>query len=277
MSPAVAPAVGIFDSGLGGLSVWAAIRRACPNAPCLYLADQAHMPYGPRPDTEIRALSLAISDYLMAAGARLIVVACNTASAAALATLRAAHPGYPFVGMEPAVKPAALATRSGVVGLMATRGTLRGALLRNTAARFAGQVDIVSSECPGLAEAIERGATESELEERLREHVAPLLARGADHIVLGCTHYPLAQTLLQEIVGPTVTLLDPAPAVARQVARLWCHADGDASDRFATTGDPTTLRSMLARSFGLTTSVQAVKWAADREHFEVPKDGPFPR
>ena len=132
--------VGIFDSGLGGLTVWSALRQHVPELPCLYLADQAHLPYGPRSSDEIRQLCVSATQALLDQGARLIVIACNTASAAALEHLRASFQALPFVGMEPAVKPAALHTRSGVVGLMATRGTLQGALLRNTAARFAGHV-----------------------------------------------------------------------------------------------------------------------------------------
>jgi glutamate racemase len=252
--------VGILDSGLGGLTVWSALRHAAPELPCLYLADQAHLPYGLRSDADIRELTAALTQRLLDEGASLIVLACNTASAAALAHLRAVFPNTPFVGMEPAVKPAALTTRSGVVGLMATRGTLRGELLRNTAARFAGHVEIVSSECPGLAEAIENNLNPADLSLQLRLHVNEMQSRGVDTVVLGCTHYPLARRELAEIFGPGVQLIDPAPAIARQIARLWTGTPSVGStlgmaaptrpaDRFASTAQPAHLQRMLALHF----------------------------
>lgn len=257
LSSMPAPAcVGILDSGIGGLTVWSAIKARMPQLPCLYVADQAHLPYGPRPQTEIRALVSELSEQLLEAGARLIVLACNTASAAALSHLRTRFPDTPFVGMEPAVKPAALHTRTGVVGLMATRGTLQGELLRTTAARFAGTVKIVSSECPGLAEAIEAGADSAVLRARLDEILEPMRAAGVDTVVLGCTHYPLIASTLTQVLGPTVHLIDPAPAIARQVERLWTGRVAAPGDRFASTGDPDRLRAMLRRHFQLDTTVE---------------------
>lgn len=250
--------VGIFDSGLGGLTVWSALRQHTAELPCLYLADQANLPYGPRTDEDIRHLCVGATEALRDQGAELIVVACNTASAAALEHLRAAFPELPFVGMEPAVKPAALHTRSGVVGLMATRGTLQGALLRNTAARFAGHVDIVASDCPGLAQAIETEA--DDLEAQLRDHLQPMLARGADTLVLGCTHYPLATDLIRKIVGPEVHIIDPSPAVARQVDRLWSGPRLIGPDRFASTASPVALRNFLRQRFQTDVEVESWHW-----------------
>ncbi len=260
--------IGIIDSGLGGLTVWQAIRERCPDVPCLYLADQRHLPYGTREPAEIQRLCLGMTRALREAGCRLIVLACNTASAAALKSLRAHFTDLPFVGMEPAVKPAALQTRSGVVGLMATRGTLKGELLQQTAARFAGHVEIVSSDCPGLAEAIEQGVTGEPLRELLRGHVAPMQQRGADTIVLGCTHYPLVLSELGEVFGPGVQLIDPAPAVARQVERLWRALDplppARGADRFVTTADrPDSLQGMLQQRFARHATVETWRWEGD--------------
>lgn len=250
--------VGIFDSGLGGLTVWSALRQHLPQLPCLYLADQAHLPYGPRSTDNIQDLCVAATHALRSQGAELIVVACNTASAAALEHLRTTFPDLAFVGMEPAVKPAALQTRSGVVGLMATRGTLQGALLRNTAARFAGHVEIVASDCPGLAEAIETDA--KDLDAQLRKHLEPMLARGADTVVLGCTHYPLAMTLIRRIVGPDVHIIDPSPAIARQVGRLWQGASTSMATRFATTAEPTHLGNFLRQRFQTDVVIEHWHW-----------------
>ncbi len=260
--------IGIIDSGLGGLTVWQAIRERCPGLACLYLADQQHLPYGPREQAEIQRLCAGMTIALRQAGCRLIVLACNTASAAALKTLRERFPDIPFVGMEPAVKPAALQTRTGVVGLMATRGTLKGELLQQTAARFAGHVEIVSSDCPGLAEAIESGLSGEPLYRLLRGHVADMQRRGADTIVLGCTHYPLILPVLEEVFGPDVRLIDPAPAVARQVERLW-HELGPTSaagepDRFVSTAaQPDSLRRILETRFAVQAPVESWCWEGD--------------
>lgn len=255
--------IGIFDSGLGGLTVWSALHQLAPGLPCTYFADQAHLPYGPRSEAEIQALAAGVTQALVDEGARLIVVACNTASAAALEALRAQFPQLAFVGMEPAVKPAALATRSGVVGLMATRGTLQGELLRNTARRFAGGVEIVSSECPGLAEAIEQGEDEAQLLDLLKQHLAPMRQAGVDSVVLGCTHYPLIAPLIRQVFAREVQLIDPAPAVARQVLRLWSQPldeTDSAPQRFASSGNPAVLQQFLQTQFQHAANVEAWPW-----------------
>ncbi len=208
--------IGIFDSGVGGLSVLRAIRQQLPHESVVYFADQGHVPYGPRPLEQVRKFSEAITRFLLGQGAKLIVVACNTASAAALHSLRLTFPEVPFVGMEPAVKPAAEATRSGVVGVLATPATFQGELYASVVERFAGKVTLLQSVCPGLVQQIERGdldgcATRLILETAL----SPMLKQGIDTVVLGCTHYPFVIPLIQQIAGPAVRVIDPAPAIAR--------------------------------------------------------------
>lgn len=213
--------IGIFDSGVGGLSVWKAIRKQLPAETLLYVADQKHVPYGPRPLQEIRAFSEEISRFLLAQGAKLIVVACNTASAAALAYLRQAFPQIPFVGMEPAVKPAAESTSSGVVGVLATPATFQGALYASVVERFASGVRVLQDTCPGLVGQIEQGyLTAPKTRQILEQALRPMLAQGADTLVMGCTHYPFVIPLIREIAGEKVRVIDPAPAVARQVERV---------------------------------------------------------
>lgn len=218
---APAPAVGFFDSGVGGLSVARAFLRLRPAARVLYTADWAFCPYGARPDAEILGRSREIVRGLLALGARLVVVACNSASAVALEALRAEHPGVPFVGMEPAVKPAAALSRTGAVGILATAHTLRGRLFRETAARFASGVRVVPAVGEGFVDLAESGDLSSDAARRTAARVlAPLLEARCDPIVLGCTHYPFLLPLLRE-VAPGVRFLDPSEAVARRAAALY--------------------------------------------------------
>lgn len=213
--------IGVFDSGVGGLSVLRALWQELPGETFTYLADQAHVPYGPRPLEEVRAFSVAITRYLLNQGAGLIVVACNTASAAALHYLRETFPGTPFVGMEPAVKPAAEQTRSGRVGVLATPATFQGALYASVVERFASGVELLQHTCPGLVSQIEAGQLDaSETRAILEAALRPMLDRGIDTVVLGCTHYPFVIPLIQQISGPGVNVIDPAPAVARQARRV---------------------------------------------------------
>lgn len=230
--------LGIFDSGVGGLSVLRHLLAALPNAPMMYIADTAHVPYGPRPMAEVRAFSHAIARFLLDCGATEMVVACNTASAAALKSLREAHPDVPFVGMEPAVKPAAEHTHSGVVGVLATPATFQGELFASVVERFARDVRVIRHTCPGLVEQIEAGRLDTpDTEAMLRGWVEPMLEAGIDALVLGCTHYPFVIPLLERICGPGVRVIDPAPAVARQAARLWTGAAAQPGLIYACTGD----------------------------------------
>jgi glutamate racemase len=215
------PTIGVFDSGVGGLSVLGAVRGLRPDAAVVYVADQAHVPYGPRPLAQVRGFAKGVAEYLLGEGADLVVVACNAASAAALQSLRAEFPGTPFVGMEPAVKPAASSSSSGTVGVLATPATFQGELYTQAVERFATNVRVLTSTCQGLVQCIEAGdldgpGTRAILEEAL----LPMLAEGADSIVLGCTHYPFVVPLIRSIVGSGVGIIDPSPAVARRVDRL---------------------------------------------------------
>lgn len=243
--------IGLFDSGVGGLSVWREVVRRLPREHTLYIADQAHVPYGSRQSAEVRAFSEGITRCLLDAGASVIVVACNTASAAALHDLRARFPDVPFVGMEPAVKPAAEHTRTGVIGVLATPATFQGDLFASLLDRYGGGVRVLTRPCPGLVAAVEAGALDGPATEALlRSHLEPMLAAGIDQLVLGCTHYPFLAPVISRIVGPGVAVLDPAPAVARQTARvlarlgrdraplpLGSHADTDGARHvFCTTG-----------------------------------------
>lgn len=254
--------IGIFDSGLGGLTIWRELQHQAPDINCLYLADQAHLPYGPRSEAEIRNFCEQITLAMRDAGAELIVLACNTASAAALHHLREHYPEQAFVGMEPAVKPAALHTQTGIVGLMATEGTLRGKLLKNTSDQFAGDVEIISSACPGLAQAIEAQATEDELLDQLREHLAPMVNAGADTVVLGCTHYPLISKQISQVLGAETRLIDPSAAVARQVLRLWPkpRRTQRSEHRFASTGDAQRLGRFLQAQWNYSAKVESWHW-----------------
>ncbi len=259
--------IGIFDSGVGGLSVLRAIRQQMPAENLLYFADQGHVPYGPRTLEEVRAFSESITDFLLEQSAKLIVVACNTASAAALHYLRESFPDMPFVGMEPAVKPAAEHTNSGVVGVLATPATFQGALYASVVERFAKEVTVLQHTCPGLVERIERSdldapSTRAILEDALR----PMLGSGLDTVVLGCTHYPFAIPLIEQIVGENVRVIDPAPAVARQVKRrldalnLRQTEDARGTVQIFTSGKGARLASIIPQLCRENFPVQEVIW-----------------
>ncbi len=243
--------IGIFDSGVGGLSVWREIHRLMPGESCLYIADEAFCPYGPKDPAFIRERSAKISAYLIDRGAEIIVVACNTATAAAVGSLREKF-DVPFVGMEPAIKPAALHSKSGVVGVLATAGTFRGRLYLDTLARFAGDVRVVEQVGEGLVEAIERGVFDSpEINNLLHHHIDGMVAAGADHIVLGCTHYPFLEKIISRIAGPEVVIVNPAPAVAAQTMRVLSQLreiyGGIGESVFYSTGEMGVLKMLVRR------------------------------
>lgn len=213
--------LGVFDSGVGGLSVLRDIRSLVPTADLIYVADSGHCPYGTKSYVEIRARADAIADFLIERGAVALVVACNTATAAAIEHLRVRISSVPLVGMEPAIKPAAAATRSGVVGVLATGATLGGERFAGLAERFSEGIELLTQACPGLVEQVEAGDLDGPAtRELLERYVTPLLARGADTLVLGCTHYPFLRPALAELCGPSIALIDTGSAVARQVARV---------------------------------------------------------
>jgi glutamate racemase len=261
-------AIGVFDSGVGGLSVLAAIREHLPAANLVYVADTAHVPYGARPLAEVRGFAFGITRFLLDAGVQVVVVACNTASAAALHELRDAFPNTPFVGMEPAVKPAAEHSHTGVVAVLATPTTFQGALFASVVERFAHGVEVIPQVCPGLVEQIEAGELDTpQTEAMLRGWVEPLLARNADALVLGCTHYPFVRPLLERICGPRVRVIDPSAAVARQVGRvLSSHSEqrGAGSSTYYTSGPVERLQVALGRlGFGPGT-VRGAAWQGTR-------------
>jgi glutamate racemase len=245
---------------VGGLSVLLPLTKQVPGARYIYAADQAWCPYGPRPVEEIRARSLLITEALLQCGAALVVVACNSASSAALATLRERFPATPFVGMEPAVKPAAERTRTGHVGVLATAATAHGERLANLIDRFGRGVTVHVHVPEGLVELIEADAGESDQATAL---LAPVVhswrSAGVDTVVLGCTHYPFARRTIERLLGPGVSIVDPAPAVARQAARVLDQITNDRPPNlmqgagqisFLTTGDPAALRAAVRRVAG---------------------------
>ena len=259
--------IGIFDSGVGGISVLRAIREQMPEESALYFGDQGHIPYGARPMKQIRNFSEAITNFLLERNAKIIVVACNTASAAALKDLREKFPNVQFVGMEPAVKPAAEHTQTGKVGVLATPATFQGALYASVVERFANGVKLFQDTCPGLVQQIEGGNLNSEetrliLEDALR----PMLGKNIDTVVLGCTHYPFVIPLIQQIVGEGVRVIDPAPAVAKQTGRLLelqglkNKSGARGKIEFYTSGNLDALRSLLPMLLGETAEVKDVQW-----------------
>lgn len=251
--------IGLFDSGLGGLSVARAVRAALPCHDLLYLADTAYCPYGPLPREQVQARALACANWLVVQGARMVVVACNTASAAAAETLRA-RLNIPVVAMEPGVKPAVAATRSGRVAVLATSGTLRGERFAGLVERFAGGVEVQTIACPALVELVEAGELSGPRAAALvTAHVAPLVAAGVDTLVLGCTHFPPLRALIAA-AAPAATIIDTGPAVAAQTARVALVADIAPSAgalRCATTGDPAAVALALAHVWGAVLPVES--------------------
>ena len=218
--------VGVFDSGIGGLTVLSAIHKKLNSENYIYVADQAHIPYGSKSKKDILAYSLGIAGFLRNTSCKLIVVACNTASAAALLELRHQFPKISIVGMEPAVKPAAEHSQTGVVGVLATPSTFEGELYSSVVSRFSKGVKILKHTCPGLVEEIEAGNGNGHQSRRiLEEALLPMVAAGLDSIVLGCTHYPFAIDVIREVVGDDVKIFDPSPAIANRVYELLSDAD----------------------------------------------------
>lgn len=270
MKPAT---VGAFDSGVGGLSVWQEIARQIPHADLIYVADQAHCPYGPRSMAEIRVLADRITSFLIERGADVIVVACNTASAAALHHLRGRF-GLPIVGMEPAVKPAAAHTQTGHVGVLATPVTFQGELFASLLDRFADGVTVHTQVCPGLVEQVEAGQLDGdETLALLRRFLQPLLKENIDTLVLGCTHYPFLLAPIVHVVGHKVAIVDPAPAVARQSACVLSRVRPDATrDRpgkrmLYTSGEVAPFQRAVTRLLGDAGTIRAVRWVG--AHLEM--------
>ena len=213
--------IGIFDSGLGGISVWQALYDALPFESLIYLGDGLRCPYGSRSEAEVRAFTEEAVERLLAEGCKMIVIACNTATAVAIKYLREKYPNVPFVGLEPAVKPAALTTKTGIIGVLATERSLQGDHFRRAEAKYGEEVRILKAVGEGFVEAVEANEEQTpETADLVRKAVAPLVEAGADKIVLGCTHYPFLRDVIASVAGDGVEIIDSSEAVARRVATL---------------------------------------------------------
>ena len=263
--------IGVFDSGVGGLSVLHAVRRELPNENLLYLADSGNAPYGDRETGFITDRATLITEFLVAHGVKAIVVACHTVTTVAIARLRSWCP-VPIVAVEPAIKPATACTKSGVVGVLATSQTLASSAVVRLCATYGGDTKILLQPCPGLAEQVESGElTSSATRALLLKYIAPLLAAGTDTIVLGCTHYPFLVPLIREIIGPDISLIDPANAVARELARrlgtnrMPMFSDTSANERFFSSGPIEQARSVISALWGRSVEVHSFStpWPCD--------------
>ena len=255
--------IGVFDSGAGGLSVLRHIHALLPHEALIYVADSAHLPYGGKSPEFVRARVLAVADSLVEQGAKALVVACNTATALGIDELRARH-HLPVVGMEPGVKPAARCTESGVIGVLATAGTLASRRFRNLMHKHAGSAKVIAQDCPGWVELVESGEWRSpSAREKLRLAVHPVLHAGADVLVIGCTHYPFLRPALAEIAGAGVTILDTGDAVARELKRrlgqngLIRHSEESGSIDFRTSGEVDAVRPVMERLWGAPIALKA--------------------
>jgi len=265
----VAPApIGVFDSGLGGLTVVREMLARMPSERIVYIGDSGHAPYGAHSEDEIRAYSLGLSRFLLEHfHCRGLVIACNTATAAAADSLRQIF-SVPIVGMEPAVKPAVAVTRTGIVGILATVGTLSSARFAALLTRFDPNhsVEFITQPCPGLPEAVEEGRTNTpETRALVEKYVAPLLARGADTLVLGCTHYPVLRPLIAEVAGPNVTLIDTGKAVACRAASVFgtrkdCADAEETNIMLYTTGDVRAFSSGASAILGMPITAKRLQW-----------------
>jgi len=249
--------IGVFDSGIGGLSILIEVRKALPAEDLLYLADSAHCPYGIKPVGEIRARVLQVTGWLAQKGAKMVIVACNTACVAGLDQIRQVFPALPVVGVEPAVKPAQALTRNGKIGVLATNLTLNGDRFSLLVEKYGTGIEVYTQPAPGLVELVEAGKTDVwETETALRKYLAPLLEKGVDTLVLGCTHYPFLRPIIQKISGPEVLVLDTAAAVAKQAVKV-LKQYGLAADRtepgkelFFTSGDPEEVTGVIRNLWG---------------------------
>jgi glutamate racemase len=263
--------IGLFDSGVGGLSILAQVRRALPDEDLIYVADQANVPYGSRSPNEIRKLSEGITALLVDLDVKTVVVACNTASAAALEHLRSSFPDLPIIGMDLAVQQAASTTHTGVVGLLATPITIQGAFFNDMVADFGDGIDVIAQTPHGLVELIERGElTGPAVRERLEAALAPILAQDADTVVLACTHYPFVTPTLKKILGNDVNLIDPAPAIAEQTQRLVHEAGLSALEgrlaqvTYISSGDPLQLQQAALRLIQVPGEARRARWRQGR-------------
>lgn len=227
MAPGKKSPIGIIDSGMGGISIWTEIVRTMPREDVVYWADSANCPYGGKSREEIVSLVRAGVSALVREGVKIIVIACNTATTAAIGTLRQDWPETTFVGLEPAVKPAARSTRSGVIGVLGTAYTVNSEMFRHTTEKYASHIRVIATAGEGLVEQVENGREDTpETETLLRSYIEPMLAAGADRLVLACTHYPLLADTIRKIIGNRgMEIIDPAPAIARHTLALLRERD----------------------------------------------------
>jgi glutamate racemase len=249
--PGSSAPIGVFDSGVGGLSVLREIRRELPAEDLIYVADSGYAPYGDRPEDYVRGRAIAIMEFLRSQNVKAVVVACNTATGIAVDALRARY-SEPIVAIEPAVKPAAAQTRSRVVGVLATTQTLKGQKFAKLVSTHAGDVEVLTQACPGLVEQVERGAlTGASTRSLVEQYLRPLLDKGADTIVLGCTHYPFISDVIRDVAGPSVNLIDSAGPVARELRRrlqvngLLASESRVGTETFWTTGSPAQVAAVI--------------------------------
>jgi glutamate racemase len=260
--------VGLLDSGVGGLSVLLELRRQFPHENYLYYGDQAHLPYGEKTREQLRGYVDAIADFLIAQGCKQIVIACNAANAGALHSLRARLPDFPIIGMEPAIKPAAQATQTGVIGVITTRATSQGELFASVLDRFATGVQVETQVCPEFVTLAEQGVPDTpETAAIIARYLQPLRDAKIDQLVLGCTHFPFLNAQLQRFMGQGVTIVDPAPAVARQAGRILAERGllnprtEPGTVQYYTSGDPDTFGEVASRLMNI--SVQATQVILD--------------
>lgn len=264
--------IGVFDSGIGGVSVLNAMRRELPTLDLLYVGDNAHLPYGEKSMEEIRTYTNGVVEFLRRKNCKVIVIACNTASAAALKPVREMYPDVVFIGMEPAVKPAAEQTQTGIVGVMATTATFQGELFASVVERFAAGVKVIQQPCPGLVQQIEAGELDSpDTIKMLRGWLEPMLQQNIDRLVLGCTHYPFVREAIRTIVGDSVTIIDPAPAIAKQVRRVLesrkeIQDTGHGTTTWFTSGNPLHFASTLLRLTGENHKINGLSWTVNTLH-----------
>lgn len=264
--------IGVFDSGIGGLSVLQQIHTLLPHESLLYVADSAYIPYGDKTASFVRQRVNVIAGELVARGAKALVVACNTATAAAVESLRERF-AIPVVGMEPAVKPAVQGSRSGVVGILATAGMVRSNRMADLVARFAGDREVIIQACPGLVEQVERNALDTpETARLLQQYLEPLLVQGADTLVLGCTHYPFLRPLIERLAGPGVSVIDTGAAIARRLQSLLQErgmlnsATSKATMHFYSTAASSGQSELFSKLLGQPVNVESLP---QTEHLEI--------
>ena len=259
--------IGVFDSGIGGLTVFEEIKKILPHENLIYFADSIHLPYGDRAIDEIYQFTESITTFLKEYGCKIIVIACNTASAAALYKLRKLHPTFNFIGMEPAVKPAVEKTNTGKIGVIATAATFQGELFKSVVERYAQQVEVISQPCPGLVQQIELGELETyKTEEMLKKWILPMIDAGIDRLVLGCTHYPFVIKTINKITQNKVEVIDPAPSVARHLKSVveknhWLNNQSSIGNKtYITTGNTNEFVFVTSKLNLCLSNVQQAKW-----------------